>query len=218
MERRSLAELLHRCAGDFDARAWEEFVIRLGSRLRTGVRSAFRRAGCRCRSEDLEDILQDVYFRLLRRDREALRGVRGQHDAEVEAYFQRLAQRVAFDFLRARGAAKRGWDLRKSGRDENFELDSTPGRAPGPERELLWREEFALLEQRCRRALAGPGMLADLRLLRWVYIEGLSSREISDRLDGRLAPSGVDTRIHRLRVRLSRAGIQLPRRSSRAVA
>jgi RNA polymerase sigma factor (sigma-70 family) len=212
MESMSLVELLRRCAVAPEHSCWNEFVRRFGDRLRGGIRSAYRHAGCRCRLEDLEDLLQETYCRLLRQDRRALRGCRGRYDAEIEAYLHRLAQRVAYDHLRARGAAKRGWDLRKQHSDSNIDLDSTPGSAPGPERRLLWREQFALLESRCRVALAGPGLKTDMRLLRWVFVEGLSSREISRRLAGRLAPSGVDTRLYRLRLRLANAGVRLPRR------
>lgn len=214
MESTHLVELLQRCAVAPEPANWNEFVRRFRDRLRRGIRSAFRRAGCRCRAEDLEDLMQETYYRLLRQDRRALRGCRGRYDAEIEAYLHRLAQRVAYDHLRARGAAKRGWDLRKRNGEEDLDLDSTPGPAPGPERRLLWREEFALLESRCRLALQGPGLETDMRLLRWVFFEGLSSREISRRLAGRLAPSGVDTRLYRLRIRLAAAGIRLPRRRS----
>lgn len=219
MESTSLAELLRRCAQAPETATWNEFVRSVGGRLCRGIRSAFRRAGCSCSMEDLEDLLQETYYRLLRRNRQALRGCRGRYDAEVEAYLHRLAQRVAFDYLRTRGAAKRGWDLRRRNVGGEIDLDNAPCRAPDPENRLLWREQFALLERRCRAALGESELETNMRLLRWVFIEGLNSREISRRLGGRLGPSGVDTRLHRLRDRLASAGIRLPRRrSGRAAA
>jgi DNA-directed RNA polymerase specialized sigma24 family protein len=49
-------------------------------------------------------------------------------------------------------------------------------------------------------------------VLHLALYEGLSSREISERLGGALRPTSVDSLIFRLRRRLSRFGLPLPRR------
>ena len=65
MSVQSVADLVRRCARERDASAWEEFVRRFGGRLRGGVQRALSRAGGGSPAEEFDDLLQEVYYKLL---------------------------------------------------------------------------------------------------------------------------------------------------------
>jgi len=62
------------------------------------------------------------------------------------------------------------------------------------------------------RLLGGRTPRRDLSVLFLAYCRGLSSREIARRLGGGLTAARVDSLIHRVRRRLARGGIEIPRR------
>jgi DNA-directed RNA polymerase specialized sigma24 family protein len=191
-------ELLNRCALAGEAEDWEEFVERYRHRLTAGIRRALRRAGAMAAREEQEDLLQNVYCRLLEESGRTLRRCRGGGDRAVGAYLARIAESVTIDHLRAVGAAKRG-------RHRMVHFRSDPWL-------LLRRERWQVFLGRCRAAVGTRSPRRDLTVLHLALFEGLSSREISERLGGGLRPTSVDSLIFRLRQRLSRAGVALPRR------
>lgn len=202
------AELIDRCSRGRDAGSWEEFHRRFRARLRGGVRRAFRCAGRLPDPDALEEMEQEIYCRLLATDRRALRLCRGRRESEIGGYLTRLAERVTLDHLRRRGAA-----CRNPEREAPLaELAAPPCLSARAERRLLARERLARFVRACRSACRGPMAERDLAILRWALIEGMSSREIAERLGGRLTPSGVDSQLCRLRQRLRRSGCTLPRR------
>ncbi|MGH9379144.1 MAG: RNA polymerase sigma factor [Thermoanaerobaculia bacterium] len=204
--------LIERCARVSEPGAWSAFVDRFGRRLAAGVSSAFRRAGFACPPEELDDVVQEVYCRLLRRGRAALRACRGREECEIDAYLFRLAQRVALDHLRARAATRRGGDVAHVANGDEATLEGLASREPSPEQRTMLAEQWRLLAARCRRREDAGDL--DRRLLMWSLRDGLTSSEIARRLGGRIGPSGVDTRLHRLRSRLAAEGLRLPLRTA----
>lgn len=213
MADQEIGELLARCASSFDSDPWQEFVRRFEDRLTGGIDRAVRRFGVRLSREEREDLVQDAYYRLLDKQALGLRRCRARRETEVGAYLGRIGERVVVDHLRAGSALKRG---RRHLVDrlmgcEGGLAEVAADRSPSPEEWVLNRERRRLFLVRCRAAM-GRRSVRDLNVLYLAFFEGHSSREICRLLGGGLTPSCVDSMVHRLKHRLARFGLQLPRR------
>ncbi len=208
-------ELLRRCAAGGDDAAWRQFLDQFGPVLAAGVMRALRRAGVPAERPLRQEMMQEVYCRLLERQGHILRGCRGSGAPVVAGYLRRVAESVVVDRLRALAAAKRGRDrivrLREATRRGDLRRLVADG--PSPEARLLARERRRRAFRRCRRLLGGKAPGRDLSVLFLAYCRGLSSREIARQLGGGLTPARVDSLMHRLRRRLARGGIRIPRRT-----
>ncbi len=204
------AGLLHRCVGG-EQDPWRELTVRFGPRLEAGVRRALRRAGWSASPDQIEDFLQDVYCRLLERDRRALSRFRGASEGEAASYLLRIAETVTLDALRQSAAAKRGGSCPPA---DAVCLERAPSPTASPEEELLARERWAEVSRRCAAAAGRQGGARNRWVLHKALVEGWSSREISAGLGGDLAPGSVDSIVARARRRLAREGLALRRRSS----
>ena len=206
-------ELLDACSNGGGAADWEEFRRRFEPRLVQGVKRAFRWAGARPRADQIEDLVQESYCRLLEQDAAALKRCRSDSEVAIGVYLGRIAERVAIDHVRAAVAEKRG-----GGRVESLEaLSALEGDRACPttrscaEERLLSRERLEGFLECCRRA-AGRRRDRNIRVVRLALLEGLTSHEISQRLGNLLSPNGIDTLLHRVRLRLQAEGFVLPRR------
>ena len=108
---------------------------------------------------------------------------RSDSEIAIGVYLSRVAERVTIDHLRAKSAEKRG-----GGKIESLETitESEGERAwpvtePRAEDRLLGRERMARFLGCCRR-IVGRRKESDLRILRLALLEGLTSREIGERL------------------------------------
>lgn len=214
MEQPEIRDLLRRCVAGGDESAWRRFLDEFEPAMRLGIRRALRRAAVPADPWMRDELLQEVYCRLLARRCRILRSCRCDEAPAVAAYLMRVAENVSFDRLRALGAAKRGrgrmvrlGDGERLWRDAGFVAE---GR--GPEGRLLARERRRRAFARCRPYVGGRTPRRDLKVLFLAYCHGLSSAEIARRLGGGLTASRVDSLMHRLRRRLARGGIRIPRR------
>jgi DNA-directed RNA polymerase specialized sigma24 family protein len=160
----------------------------------------------------VEEVMQEVYCRLL--DRDALTACRAANEAQAVTYLFKVVDSVVFDQLRLGRAAKRGggWAARSMpSAQERRLLRSKVDPGGTPEDRLLAAEQRRLLFERWRDIGNEMQGERNLRILRLALIEGWSSREIAR--THKLAPSSVDTVVHRLRRRLSEDGYALPRRT-----
>jgi len=208
----STASLLAACAAAPAAScAWNDLVDRLAPCVRRGVVGALARANEPRAPELIEDLVQEVWCRLLDRGHEALSAFRGVDDRAAGAFVRRIAANVAIDRLRAEGARKRR--PRRLVPLDAVEPDAQPAdRSRCPERSLLARErvgeEIALWRQ-----LLGPRLKrTGLRIAIWAWVEGLSSAEIGLRLGSGWPANRIDAILFRLRRRLSARGEATPRR------
>jgi DNA-directed RNA polymerase specialized sigma24 family protein len=189
-------------------------VARYGGRLAARARQALAQCGFPRGSEQVEEVVQEVYCRLLAGGGQRLTACRAASEGQVVSYLGRVVERVVFDQGRSERALKRGggWRGRLAGAEawtlahRQIDPDGTP-------------EDQLLAVERCRLILAEWRDMGrktagrrNLRILRLALVEGRSSREIAEIL-GALSPSTVDTVIHRLRRHLSSLGLALPRRS-----
>jgi DNA-directed RNA polymerase specialized sigma24 family protein len=116
--------------------AWETLIRRYAAGIEARVRRALRRAGVRPRGEQIEEIVQEVYCRLLADGSWRLRQCRATSQYQIGAFLGKVAERVALDHVRAARAQKRGGNARGRGASaapgtpEASETASTPD-APG---------------------------------------------------------------------------------------
>ena len=111
MSQPEIRELLRRCAAGGDEAAWREFLDLFGAALAAGVRRVARRAGLPGDPASREELLQEVYCRLLENEGRILRDCRAETAPAVAAYLRRVAESTAVDRLRLLAAVKRGRHL-----------------------------------------------------------------------------------------------------------
>ena len=215
MEEMGAHELVSRCAVAGDEASWGEFRARFEDRLMAGLRKGLRKTGMRYPPVDVEDLLQDVYCKLLDRRGRYLRRCRGGADEAVSAYLGRVAESVAIDRVRAEIALKRGRGRVVGFPEEGWKtrLD-TADPAVSAEQRLLSRERRTQFLRSCCKVVGRRSRKRDLRVLYLACIEGWSSREIARALGDGLTPSSIDSLVHRARKRLAARGVGLPARKS----
>lgn len=209
MEHPSARDLIEECANAPEPAAWGRFVERYGPAIEAGVRRALRReddAGAD--ADDVQDLVQECYCRLLERGRRRLASLHATADPEVRTWLVRFAERSARDRIKWLGASKRGGRRALSipARVARF---ADP--AGSPERLAIGRERLRQFARHCRRL---SGSARDAHILRLVFFDGLTSREVAALSGGALSPSSVDSVVHRFRRRLARKGLPMPVRPS----
>lgn len=209
------ASLVREAAGRSDPEVWDELVRRFGSAVRAGVRSGLRAAGLRPGADagglQLEDFVQEAWCRLLADDGRRLRCCRATGAAGAAAYLKKVGRSAVLDLLRAAAAEKRGGDLTES--LDGMEPETT-GRGidggPTPEQRLLVRERRARFFRACRTAVGSGTPRRDLRILYLAVVEGWRSRDIARHC--RVTAATVDSLVCRVKKRLRRQGVEIPRR------
>lgn len=201
--------------------AWETLIGHYGDGLKSRVRRALRRAGERPRGDQIEEIVQEVYCRLLAGDSWRLRQCRATSRYQVSAFLGRVAERVALDHVRAARAKKRGGRAVQCGDDGRREesggrqgADAAAehgGAGEGeprqladpcanPEERMLDRERTRLFLYRCSALAGGRAARRNVRILTLAW-NGWTSREIARLLGGRVTQRGVEGLLRRLRRR-----------------
>jgi RNA polymerase sigma factor (sigma-70 family) len=213
MEKSRVVELFRICTtGSRDDRAWDEFVRRFQPRLRAWVSRGLRRLDQPATADQVDDLVQDVYCRLLER---GVGSFRGECEGEVLTYLQRVCDSVVVDRLRGRSTVKRGGrallvDL--SERDRPLAEVVADG-GVSPEGLCLHRELRGLLLDGCRRGLGeGPSRDRNLAIFELAVLDGWTSREIAEGFDWGLKAGSIDSVVHRQRRKLKRRGLEAPHR------
>lgn len=215
MESSGARELLQRCAKEGDWKAWNEFRRRYEARLMAGVRRGLRRTGFWNPPVEVEDMLQEVYCKLLDHGGRYLLRCRGDAEEAISAYLGRIAETVVIDRVRAEIAAKRGRDRTVRYPDDRPGVE-TADCALGPEQQLLVRESSSVFLKRCWEVVGPRQAGRDVRVLYLACVEGWCSRDIARALGQGLTASSIDSLVHRARKRLAARGIGIPPRGRRA--
>lgn len=211
MNANTACELFQRCVTRHGSDDWREFLRRYDRRIRRTVSRAFRRRGLRLPEQDREELVQELYCRLLAIGR---RGFRGRSELQFWTYLGLVARSLAVDHQRALGAGKRRmivYGLDRPGGETAPWIDDRASAEASPEERYLESERRRVFLARCRQ-IARRDRPLELRVLRMALLEGWSSREIARRLEGSVTASQVDNLVHRLRARLAEDGIRMPRR------
>lgn len=211
MEHPSARDLIEQCSHAPEALAWRRFVERYGPAIEAGVRRALRRSGeVGVATDDLQDLVQECYCRLLEGDRRRLTSLRARADGEVRTWLARFAERSVRDRLKWQRAYKRSGPGRGAlAISERAARLADPTRSP--ERLAMDRQALRRFARYCRRLSSSE---RDAAILRLVYFAGLTSREVSELSRGALSPSSVDSVVYRFRQRLARRGLPVPLRPS----
>jgi len=208
MEAISAQCLLGACASGANDNAWREFMRRYRKGLESGIRRGMRRVDYFAAQDEVEDVMQEVYCRLLEAGGRRLRSTRGTTDGEIGSYLRRLAANVVLDRIRAARAAKRQGAVvgALSGGDDGLQDPR-----PSIEDALLFRERAAGALRACRGRRHGSDRT--VWIARKALVEGWSSVEISRALAGALSSGAVDALLSRVYRRLRVAGLRLPARA-----
>ena len=179
------------------ANVWEAFVRTHHRVVSRCVARAMVRVGWTPRADEVEELVQEVYCRLLERSDSR---VSGRPEGQLWSYLQRIAYSVVVDHLRARHARKRGgWPPMVDGGAQRPGLADGPAPGPSAEERLLTRERARDVRRRVRQAFPGRIGERNLSVLEMAAVEGLTAVEIAERLRGELTASSVHTLLHRLR-------------------
>lgn len=199
------------------ARPWDRLVRRHGRLLRRMAYDVLRALGQRPDEGDIDDMVQEVFCRLL--ERGAAFDPTGEDLRRERAYLRRVTRSVAVDRRRAARAEKRGGGVRwvSAGpvdlHDDEEGAVPLPDPAPGPEQQLISRERWRLFLRRCRGA-AGRAANAgrDAQAVALALVGGWTSAELAAASREELSPATIDSLVCRLRRRLAAGGLTLPRR------
>jgi RNA polymerase sigma factor (sigma-70 family) len=209
-----VVELFRACAGGGrDERAWAELVRRFEPRLRSGIARVLRRLEQPASAEVVDDLVQDVYCRLLERAG-AGSPFRGESEGEVLVYLQRVCESVVVDALRGRFTRKRGGGARfvDVAADGGSLAEVVADGGATPEARCLHRELRTQLLDGCRRLLDGPARERNLTIFELAVLDGWTSREIAQAFDWGLRAGSIDSVVHRQRRKLRRHGLEAPAR------
>ena len=175
-------DLAARCVAGEES-AWVELVRRHDRK----VLHVLWQSGIR---DELDDLRQEVWARLLARDAAVLRSVRGEHEGSLGLFLARVARTVALDHQRAR--------RRRPAESAGEELEALPHAGPNPEGQLRAAQDKA----RVLRALEAAATSArDRDLGRLHFEEGYSALEIAAMGVG-LEVRGVEALLRRLREKI----------------
>jgi len=193
------------------AEGWASMVRSYDRWLRRRVSLAMKEMGLRPVPEQVVEMVQEVYCRLLEGGPARLRHLHQLNLQATLAYLGRVVDSVVLDRLRSESAAKRGGcRLLPMGRRVRMRAERIPDPAPSPDRALLQSERRRLFLRRCR-SLGDLGLTERNTRIVWLaLVEGWKSREIARAFA--LAPRTVDTLIHRMRRGLAEQGLKLHRR------
>lgn len=220
-------ELLRRCAASpADNLAWAEFVRRYHLTIKKSVVHIFQThvMGEMERKEQLsndqiDDLVQGVYMRLIQDGRRALRNFKGAHDNSIFQYLAMISVNVVRDHFRGMRAVKRpkvfcSYDALVSGDggDELDPLDAIPRAEDCPlseEARVLTRMD---IEEALRQVGDWKNRERDVLIFKLRFYEGLELREIAKVKSLRLSPMGVGSSVNRVLKKLRAHFRRLDRR------
>jgi RNA polymerase sigma factor (sigma-70 family) len=190
----TVTELLNRCCKrPPDEEAWQEFVRRYNTTIKSNVIKTFHRksreeADRRMQfPEDLiDDLIQAVYTKLVEERNKALERFEGEYANSIYQYLGMISVNVVRDYFREIKAQKRPKvsysldQLLESTGDAALlnetvsRLDGRPA-VPGSEGSFTTEE----IERALKRAITGRNRDRDLLIFKLRYIEGLTLEEIT---------------------------------------
>jgi RNA polymerase sigma factor (sigma-70 family) len=206
-------ELFRTCTqGSRDDRAWGEFVLRFQPRLRAGVARVLRRLDQAVTLDAVEDLVQDVYCRLLERGGGG--SFRGDSEGEVLTYLQRICESVVVDRLRGLATTKRGGRARfvELDRHDAAIAEAVADGGMSPEKRCLHGELRSLLLDGCRDHEKSPGRERNRTIFELAVLDGWTSHEIAKGFDWGLKAGSIDSVVHRQRKKLRERGLGVPQR------
>jgi DNA-directed RNA polymerase specialized sigma24 family protein len=188
---------------------WPDLHRRHDGRVRLAVVARLNQLGVRFDAERVDELAQEVWCRLLERDRARRPGPRGVRDGETAEYLRRVAHTVVVDAWRSERAAKR--HPGSLGSLDSFDGEDSCADSRGcPLRRAQARDEVRDFLRHCRRLLGARSTRDRFAAVRLVWVEGLTSVEAARALGGRWTAGAIDCLLMRLRRRLVAQGVATP--------
>jgi RNA polymerase sigma factor (sigma-70 family) len=159
-------------------------------------------------SKSLEDLIQDVYTKLLQNDGQSIKRSHGQTDDSAFAFLASVARSVVTDHVRASMTARRSADMVSW---ERFD---------GNNRQTIIRssrttEFFETLEETRHLLTRSGDTHREQSIFKLHFIEGMTAREIACAPECRgLKPDGVEAVIKRIRKKLTALRVTLTEHSN----
>lgn len=160
-------ELIRRTL-DGDAAAGQALARRVAPAIRARVLRHTR--GRAVHGHSVEDLVHEVWCRLLAHDGRRLRGYDPAKGKTLDGYVSMIASQVLANVVEQHSASKR---RAAGGVGDLEEAQHTPAVEPGPERLVADRQRMAALWQHLEGSLPERGRL----VLRLVYVDGMSVDE-----------------------------------------
>lgn len=210
----STVKLAFQCARNPNAAAvWQEFIARVQGQLRQWALQAlrtFQQKEIAHYREAVDDIVQEVYVRLVQNDCQGLRAFNGKSEDELFGYLKRIAHNVALNRMRQNAAQKRprlahSLDELTDSPSESHSHRSQPRFvAQALDEEIRIYELHEHLNHYLDVVLRGPQKHRDKMLFQLFHYEGLTIEEL-EKLPGlSLSRHAIEVAINRVSRRLAK--------------
>ena len=212
----TLNELLRRCLSTpIDEDAWNQFVARYFDTIERTVKSSYlfkirygHEQALQLSEDEVLDLVQTVFKRLVEKDRKALREFHNDHDNSIYAYLKIISIRVVLDFLRKASAQKRpaflfSLEELKEKEDGAFKLQKIEyqqAEANAANQTALVTEE--MLEQALDSIRKGKHFERDVIIFKLRIIEEMEFKDISRIKSLELSRSGASAAFQRIQKRI----------------
>jgi RNA polymerase sigma factor (sigma-70 family) len=204
-------ELVKLCAQQLDSEpVWSEFCSRFHSSIQSSVYRECSQVGIISRSSSTnvyEDLVQEVYLKLVGSDCKALREFKGSAENSIYLYLGTIARNVVLNYLSSVKAKKR--DAIQVSLDSPIETegdqDSLPLESSIRSQQLDLEEHLKgvslreEVEEILDQSVQGKNKARDRLIIRLAIYEGFSAEEIAQRFPTDLSVKGIANTVSRLK-------------------
>jgi RNA polymerase sigma factor (sigma-70 family) len=197
-------ELIELCAeAPRNEQAWTEFCVRFDGHIRLMIlrecREKYFSKDKPQFEEIFEDLVQEVYLKLVQKNCKALREYKASTENSIYAYLAVIARNVVRGHFTKEGAKKRrahlvSLDAPVANSLEDGELrviDTIPSPEPGPEANLDRESQKQELESLLNKILKGKSKARDKLIFKLYWFEKFSPEQISAYYGIQLSLKGV---------------------------
>jgi RNA polymerase sigma-70 factor (ECF subfamily) len=188
-------ELAKACARSADAAEWEEFLRRC-TPLASIVAARVARIWLGSATPSIvDDIVQEVFFKLCDQERRILREFKPQGEDSFLGLLRVVTSSVANDYFRRQHSEKRGGKVVTMALDD--ELSSV---SLGSKKDAAEMQRAVLFSELDLKLRAAPGASAERdRTIFWLYyLQGLTADEIAELPATELSAKGVESALRRV--------------------
>jgi RNA polymerase sigma factor (sigma-70 family) len=207
----SNTELIKRCAQDSsDQSAWTEFYTRFDEHIRLMLVRECRRKHLNA-NNILEDLVQDVYMRLVQKKCKALWDYKAANDDSIYSYLAVIAHSVVCGYLAREGAQKRRHHessldapaVSSSADDDLRLIDTIRNDEPDPDANLIRESERQEIEYQLDKVLTKNTRERDKLIFKLYFNEGFSPVQIAAQCGALLSEKRIGNIITELKKRLA---------------
>lgn len=202
----SSLQLITLCSND-NSDAWEEFINRFHRHIMLCTLRESR--NYKSKDNDISEMVQEVFIKLLANDRRILKEFRGTTDTSVLAYLATIIRSTVTDLIRKEVAQKRSapmisLDAPLSNTEEELSLADILPAEETSSPSIILNEKIAQkrLRELLKTVLSGANATRDTIIFHLHVINGLSAREIAELPSFSMSTNNVQAIIFRTKERL----------------